>query len=753
MTVGHCNSRLANWLCALICVFAATCSKAEGQVTHRKKVAVVLSGGGAKGMAHIGVLKVIERAGIPVDIVTGTSMGSIVGGLYSIGYTPQQLDSMVREQDWTFVLSDNENLENQSLEVREKSNTYFISRGLTFKDKKADKLNSSGIIKGKNLATLFSSLTVGYKDSLDFNSLPRVFACAATDIVTNEEYDFHSGVLADAMRCSMSIPGVFAPIRKGDMILVDGGLRNNYPADLAKQLGADYIIGSTVQSPPKTADDLSGTMSIVGQIIDVNCLNKYEENTGLTDILVRVNPKPYSAASFTPEAIDTLIRRGEEEAMKLWDELIALKHKLGLADDYDVTPVAHQVPESMSEKMFFNKFTFNNMSERDERFIRYKFRLENADSISKNDIEQIATSMRMDLFYDDITYNIVENPDGNELVFDVSGKKTARVYLGARFDTEEMAALQANGELPIHTKVPTNVDVTLHLGKRIKARGEVVFHPIGISKLRLSYEYNYNDINVYEGGSRKYNATFNYHIVELTVMDFNIRNFNFRLSGKWEACHYKDLLAGISTLEEGSLKEPENGDYFSYHATVNYNAENDWYFPTRGIQFRGGFGYYTDNLFKYTSDGTFSVADAMFRISIPVTDRLTVRPMVYGRCLFGNEVPRVLGNVIGGDMFGHYVAQQMPFAGVEYIEYTRNKFAALQLKAQENVLKNIYGIASLDVARCGGKFGDLFDKGRTLWGVQAGAYIKTIVGPLGANVGWSSKSDKLHFYINLGFEF
>ena len=187
----------------------------------RGKVAVVLSGGGAKGISHIGVLKVIEQAGIPVDIVTGTSMGSIIGGLYSIGYTPQQLDSIVRGQNWLYILSVNENLMRQSIEDREKQNTYMLNKHISLNKRQISA--SPGLIKGKNLQTLFRCLTEGYNDSISFDVLPRKFACVATDLITNTEYDFHSGVLAEAIRSSMSIPAAFAPISKGDMVLVDGG--------------------------------------------------------------------------------------------------------------------------------------------------------------------------------------------------------------------------------------------------------------------------------------------------------------------------------------------------------------------------------------------------------------------------------------------------------------------------------------------------------------------------------------------------
>ena len=187
-----------------VLTFGLANAQEDSAYVNRKKVAVVLSGGGAKGMAHIGVLKVLEKAGIPVDIVTGTSMGSIIGGLYAIGYNANALDSLVRVQDWGYVISDKEDLRNQSINDRKKQNTYFVTTGLTIGKKD---MNAGGIIKGKNLAELFQKLCVGYTDSLDFSKdLPIPFACVATDIITNDEYDFHSGRLAQAMRASMSIP-------------------------------------------------------------------------------------------------------------------------------------------------------------------------------------------------------------------------------------------------------------------------------------------------------------------------------------------------------------------------------------------------------------------------------------------------------------------------------------------------------------------------------------------------------------------
>ena len=204
-------------LFALAMSFCCSMNAQQDDAPKRKKVGVVLSGGGAKGMAHIGVLKVLERAGIPVDVITGTSMGSIIGGLYAIGYNANSLDSVVRKQDWSFVITDKEDLRNQSLSDLRKEYTYVFSTGISFSKKK--KSSEGGIIQGKNLAVLFGQLCTGYTDSLDFSKdLPIPFACVATNIIDNTEVDFHSGRLPQAMRASMAIPAAFAPVRLGDML-------------------------------------------------------------------------------------------------------------------------------------------------------------------------------------------------------------------------------------------------------------------------------------------------------------------------------------------------------------------------------------------------------------------------------------------------------------------------------------------------------------------------------------------------------
>ncbi len=717
-------------------------------VADRKKVAVVLSGGGAKGMAHIGALKVIERAGIPVDIVCGTSMGSIVGGLYAIGYNADVLDSIVRNQDWSYVITDKEDLAQQSLADREKQNTYVISRGLTIGKRNE---NDGGIIKGKNLAELFWKLCTGYTDSIDFShDLPIPFACVATDIVDNTEYDFHSGCLPQAMRASMAIPAVFSPVRKGDHVLVDGGLRNNYPADIAREMGADIIIGVTVQGAPRTAEDLGGTMSILSQIVDVNCKNKYDENLAMTDVPIRVNTTGYGAASFSANAIDTLIRRGEEEAMKHWDELMTLKDQIGIDKTYAPPRLTPLRPAVMSEKIKIIAYEFENMTQQDERFLREKFQLKEGDSIDVRKQEQITTAMRMDLFYQNAKSRTVPNGDGYQLILTAGNRKTSQVNAGFRFDTEEYAAVQLGADFPLKTSLPMNAEFTLRLGKRMMGRAELTFHPRSFTRPAISYSFHRNDVNIYYKGDRDYSVVYNQHQAEFSPVNLNVRNFNVRMSIRWDYLHYQDKLVANAINSQELLLE--NSSYISYRAQIKYNSENSWHFPTRGARFKAEYAYLTDNFTKLEGKPGMSDVNANWRMSFALSEHFTVQPMVYGRLLFGSIVPVVFANVMGGEWFGHYLEQQMPFAGVGYVEYTRPFVVAAQLQAQQSLGSGHYLLLRLATAQHAAVIKDIPDS-KMMLGCQAAYYYNTMLGPIGVTLGYSNKTKEPYFYINLGYEF
>ena len=713
---------------------------------QRKKVGVVLSGGGAKGMAHIGVLKVLEKAGIPIDIVTGTSIGSIVGGLYSIGYNAHSLDSMVRAQNWAYVITDKEDLSRQSLSDRKKQNTYLFTTGLTIG--KRD-LNAGGIIKGKNLAELFQQLCVGYTDSLDFSrDLKIPFACVATNIMDNSEVVFHSGWLPQAMRASMAIPAAFSPVRIGDMVLVDGGLKNNYPVDVAREMGADIVIGVTLSGKPKTAESITGTMKIVGQIIDVNCVNKYEENKAITDLWMNVDPHGYSTASFSAEAIDSLIRYGEEEAMRHWDEIIALKQRIGIDESF--RPYIHHPlrPNMMTDRQHVVGYSFENMTGPAERFLTQKFHLNKVDSIDAKMEQELTTCMRVDLFYQTAECKLVPEGDGVRVVLSAGDRKSVQLHAGVRYDTEENAALQFGLDIPLKTAIPISTDITLRLGKRLMVRGDLTVHPRSFTRPMLSYSFRKNDVDVYLEGDLDYNIRYNQLQAEFAPINFTLRHFNLQLGLRWDYMHYRTKLGSADAKQV----ELENEHFFSYRAKAEYNSEDNWYFPTRGARFKAEYAYLTDNFAKLDDKPGMSDVNGNWRMSFSFGERFTLQPMLYGRLLFGNNIPPVFGSTIGGDWFGHYVEQQMPFAGVGNMEYVDHHFVAGQLRAQERIGGNNYVLLSVAAAQLSNSIKNLLDN-RTLIGGQIAYYYNTMFGPLGATVGYSNRTKEPYFYINLGFEF
>ena len=732
---------------AAVLMISMVSAQEDNVRSERKKVAVVLSGGGAKGMAHIGVLKVLERAGIPVDIITGTSMGSIIGGLYAIGYNANALDSVARAQDWSYVISDKEDLRNQSLGDKLKQYTYVFTTGLTIGKRN---LNAGGLIKGKNLAELFQQVCTGYTDSLDFSrDLPIPFACVATNIIDNSEEDFHSGRLPQAMRSSMSIPGVFAPVRLGDKVLVDGGLKNNYPADIAREMGADIIIGVTVQGAPKVAEDMGGTMSIIGQIVDVNCKNKVEENLAITDLHMQVDTKGYSTASFSAVAIDSLICRGEEEAMRHWDEIIALKERIGIDESFRPVILHPLRPQVMTEKQRVTGYTFENMTPQAEHFLRQKFGLNKKDSVDASLVQELTTSMRIDLFYQTAECRFVSDGDGVRVIVSAGNRKMMQLHAGMRYDIEEHASLQVSAEIPLKTALPMNADVTVRLGKRIMAQAAWTFHPRSFTRPTVSYTFRRNDINLYIKGSRDYSIL--YHQSQLNLVPFNhdFRHFNVQAGLRWDYIHYLDKL--VSDKSNG-LVGMDNGHYFSYRVRADYNSEDNWNFPTRGARFKAEYAYLTDNFVKLDGHTGMSGVNANWRMSFTLGKRFTFQPMVYGRLLFGNVVPPIFGNTIGGEWFGHYIEQQMPFAGIGNIEYIGKQFVAAQLQGQQRIGNNHYILLRLAAGQQSSKLKEIFDN-RTLIGGQIAYYYNTIFGPVGASLGYSNCTKKAYFFLNLGYEF
>ncbi len=366
--------------------------------------------------------------------------------------------------------------------------------------------------------------------------------------------------------------------------------------------------------------------------------------------------------------------------------------------------------------------------------------------------------MRVDLFYQTAECRLVPEGDGMRVILSAGPRKTVQLHAGVRYDTEEYAAVQLGLDIPLKTAIPVNTDITLRLGKRLMARGEITIHPRSFTRPTLRYSFHRNDVDIYMEGERDYNILYNQFQAELIPIDFDLRHFNLQFGLRWDYMHYRNKL-GSETSTQVSLK---NEHFSSYRAKMTYNSEDNWNFPTRGARFQGEYAYVTNDFAQLNdraADGStqgkaagMSEVSANWRMSFALSSHFTLQPMFYGRLLFGNIIPPVFGNTIGGNWFGHYVEQQMPFAGIGNMEYVAHQFVAAQLQAQQRIGTNNYVIVRAAAAQQGDELSQLLDR-RTLIGGQVAYYYNTIVGPVGATLGYSNHTRKAYFYLNLGYVF
>lgn len=279
-------------LCLLVLLCSISISAGRPNNGKRLKVGLVLGGGGAKGATEVGVLKVINEVGVPIDYIAGTSIGAIVGGLYSVGYSVEQIDSLFRNENWGDLF-----------------------------------------VNGNTLELLENM--VGYKDSIDFSQLPIPFRCVAADMKKHQEVVLKSGRLAQAMRASMAIPGAFKPVKINDRVLVDGGMFNNLPVDVVRDMGADIVIAiDLTQKKHKTRDfSLKETFGIGGLLdwlVSRPDWKKHNDNRELVDIYINPNLEGYDAASFSKKDINRMIEIGVVTANTFRKDLEEVKRRVML---------------------------------------------------------------------------------------------------------------------------------------------------------------------------------------------------------------------------------------------------------------------------------------------------------------------------------------------------------------------------------------------------------------------------------------
>ena len=300
-------------LLTLLCLLLAHTFMAQDK--DKPKIGVVLSGGGAKGLAHIGALKVLEDAGVEIDYIGGTSMGAIIGGLYAAGYSASSLDSIFNQLDADAVLRDF--TPRGSKNFFEKRNDEVYALTLPFKNFKLG--FPTAVSKGLYNYAIVNRLTNHVRHIRDFDNLPIPFVCIATDIETGKEVVIREGILPDAILASGAFPSLYYPVEIDGRLLIDGGVTNNYPVEEVRKMGADIIIGIDVQDDLKTRDEIKGATGVLVQINNYQMIEKMVKKRKLTDIYIKPDINGFSVISFDEGR--EIIDKGEDAAKAFLDTL------------------------------------------------------------------------------------------------------------------------------------------------------------------------------------------------------------------------------------------------------------------------------------------------------------------------------------------------------------------------------------------------------------------------------------------------
>lgn len=723
-------------LCLLLSVFAGT-----EVVAQRKRVGVVLSGGGAKGVAHIGVLKVLEEAGIPVDYVVGTSMGAIVGGLYAIGYDARSLDSLVRNQDWTYLLSDEIYRRDLSFQEREAEERYILT--LPFDRLKARR--PIGFVSGQNVYTLFTDLTVGYHGQLDFSRLPIPFACIGADLYTKKEVVLDQGNLPLAMRASMAIPGFFTPVKVDSLLLVDGGVVNNFPADVVRAMGADVVIGVDVQAELMGEEELGSVTHVLPQLVNLLCMNKYRDNLRLADVVIRPDINAYSAASFNARAIDSLLFRGELAAREKLEALLDLKRQLGVTEESVV--YAAPVREKEVSRFFVSRLRFEGLSRQQEEWVRRLIRIDAGEEISLADLRRTINTLYATRTFSAVNYRLTGGPE-YELLFELTPHPMNYFHIGFRFDSDEMAAILLNTTFSNRLIRGSRVSFTGRLGKSPYLRMDFSLEKTFLRGFNLSGEFRFNDTYLYRKGERSHNITYRYYLSELGGSFLRFRNLAIQTGLRYEFFDYNSFLYA----DGASLADIRPEGFISYFASVRFETIERNYFPESGFMLRGDYSLYTDNFLTYKDGVPFSALAFQCRGVVPLSNRLKLLPAFYGRVLTGGDPAFAYYNCMGGLVPGRQLSQQLPFWGIPHAELFDHTLMVGQLRLRQRVGGRHYFSAVGNVALQAGDPAHLFDRS-PIWGGGFAYSRYSRVGPVDLVLTASDWVSGLRFYFNLGFYF
>ena len=754
---------------------------------HRPTVALVLCGGGANGAAHVGVMEYLEKIGMPIDLVVGTSVGGLIGGFYSVGYTAEEIKEIVYGIDWDLALSDRIPADYISYSERKYKEKYMLSfpfyyRRDDFLSRRQEALEydraqqhrygdihlgasedndatkffrdnilgslPAGYAYGQNVNNIFSKLTVGYQDSLRFENLPIPFVCVATDMVSSKAKLWYGGKLNSALRSTMSIPGVFAPVREDGMILVDGGMKNNYPTDVARSLGADFIIGIDISSGYTSYSGINNILDIISQGVDMLGRDTYEKNVNDPEVTVKPDLREFDMMSFSDANIRTMYGRGIDAALEQGDNLGVMKILVG---PDTLRRRGHPAINITKDPVMVSEIRISGVDERESAYLMRKIHTEFPSKMNNEDIEDIVATIYGTKSFDYVTYELQGREEPFRLQINCERGPIHQVGIGARFDTEEIVAVLVNLGINVHSIRGSSVDVTGKIGTNPYIRTQYYYRATGGHTFNAALQYKYTDRNQFTVGKSNFKATYHNLRAEMFLSNINWKKFDLAIGVRNDFFHINSLMADrvLADYDPSAL----HNSYVSAFLKARMDNLDNGYFPTKGISMGVDYQWVVGALQKEI-DPFHAVQFDLRTVSSP-SARFSVVHSLDGRFLFGGSIPIPYINTIGGTMAGRYLEQQIPFIGVGNAATTGDILLLLRQEFRYRIMKNNYVSAIVNVGDTLPSFNDVttFDKHDILVGAGLRYSYNTIIGPLSAQLHWSNVTRKVGAYFSLGFDF
>jgi len=717
------------------------------------KVGLVLSGGGAKGLAHIGALKTIDSLGVKIDYVAGTSMGAIIGGLYASGYSGKQIDSIFKSVDFDELISDNLPRYAKTFYERDNSEKYAIA--LPFDNFKVQ--IPSAISKGQNVFNLFSKLLLHVSDIHDFENLPIPFFCIATNIETGEPVLLDSGSLPQAMAASGALPSVFQPVIINDKILIDGGVVNNYPIDELRAKGMNLIIGVDVQDALVERNELNSAPDILLQISNFRTIDVMKDKVKKTDIYIKPDVKNFNVVSF--QYGQQIIENGRLAAIDKKDTLNAVALNQGKSSHEKVKIIT-------VDSLPIKKIDINGNKKYTRSYVLGKLKLKPNETISYDQFNKGINNIVATHNFDSFLYDFEPNNEGYDLIVNLkeSANKTFLKFGVHYDDLYKSAALinltqkqilfkndLASFDMVLGDNVRYNFDYYIDKG---------FYWSIGVKSRYNTFHKNVNASLLLDGGQlgivglKKANIKLSDFTNQFYLQTLLRKDFSLKLGAEHKRLKITSDTFVEETNDETEQTIFEKSDFFSIFGNLKFDTYNNKYFPDKGLFFDGNFQLYLSSSDFNNNFSQFSFAKANIGYALSFSDKFSILLNAEGGFKVGDDSNNSLNFALGG--YGQNLINNfIPFYGYDYISIIGDGFVKGTINLDyEFADKHHFNFA----ANFANIKDDLFSdsewfKSPDYSGYAIGYGLETFIGPIEVKYTWSPESNQNNWFFNLGFWF